>query len=268
MRFLMPEQLEMALVDDDRPYAAIDVVLSTGSTNADLRRAADAGAADYTVLLAERQTRGVGRQGRQWESPPGGIYLSVLLRPDVPPAAVGSLAAVAGLALVETAEVCEVQTSLKWPNDVLSGGKKLAGVLSELVPGITGEPSAVVLGIGLNVHPIGDVPPGPGALAATSIEEQGGSTTSPTSIAIVLLDALVRREKPWRAAGGDLAKAGLLDEYRKKCSTLGTNVQVALPGEQSLEGRAVDVDPAGQLVVQTADGRRTTVFAGDVIHVR
>lgn len=260
------EVLRSAVLAPAGSYAQLDVVQSTGSTNADLRAAAAAGAADRTVLLAEEQTAGVGRLGRTWVSPRGGVYLSVLLRPVVPPAAVGSIAAVAGLALVDVVRAAGVQATVKWPNDVLSAdGGKLAGVLSELVPGAD---AAVVLGIGLNVHPLGDVPPGPGDLPATSLAEAGASAPNRTAVAVGLLQSLAVKEQAWRAAGGDLAAAGLLDEYRAACSTLGTQVEVALPHGPPLSGQAVDVDAAGQLVLETADGQRTTVLAGDVIHVR
>src|SRR5690606_9810602 len=154
--------LRAALLAPAGGYAAVDVVASTGSTNADLRAAADAGAADRTVLLAEEQTAGQGRRGRTWVSPPGaGIYLSVLLRPSgVPTQRVGSLSIVAGLALLEVARSAGVDAVLKWPNDMLASGGKLAGVLSELVPDAGGP--AVVVGIGLNVFALGDVPAGPG----------------------------------------------------------------------------------------------------------
>jgi BirA family biotin operon repressor/biotin-[acetyl-CoA-carboxylase] ligase len=246
-------------------YAAVDVVASTGSTNADLRIAAEQGAADRTVLIAEEQTAGVGRRARQWRSPKGsGIYLSVLLRPrDVPFAGLGSLSVVAGLAVRDVAARIGVDAVLKWPNDVLAGPDrgKCAGILSEAV---AGDELSVVLGIGLNVLPLGDdVPAGPGGLTPTSLAEQGATTTDRTEIAALLLAALAERELGWREAGGDLTKAGLLPEYRRYCATIGQEVKVLLPDGEVLAGRATDVDSAGQLIVA---GR--TIFAGDVVHVR
>lgn len=258
-------RLREALVAPDGPYAALDVVVTTGSTNADLREAADAGAADRTVLIAEEQTAGVGRQARHWVSPAGaGLYLSVLLRPgDVPVSGVGSLALVAGLALTDVCGDVDVDATLKWPNDLLAADGKLAGVLAELV-----SPGVVVLGIGLNVSPLGDVPPGPGGLPATSLAENGASTTDRSEIAAALLRSLAEREAAWRAAGGDLGAAGLLDEYRMACSTLDTRVEVSVPEGAPITGRAADVDAAGRLVIETDAGERTTVFAGDVVHLR
>ncbi|WP_034275127.1 biotin--[acetyl-CoA-carboxylase] ligase [Haloechinothrix halophila] len=246
-------------------YTALNVVASTGSTNADLIETARTGAADRTVLIAEEQTAGVGRLARTWVSPAGaGLYLSVLLRPaEVPPEATGSLAIVAGLALTDLCDDLGVGATLKWPNDVLVGNGKLAGVLAELVP-----QRAVVLGIGLNITPLGDVEPGPGGLAATSLAEHGARTTDRTEIAATLLRAFAERERAWRAAHGDLEQAGLLADYRGVCGTLGRTVTVSLPQGETHTGTAVDVDDVGRLTIEDDNGQRTTVLAGDVIHLR
>lgn len=251
-------------------YARLDVVETTGSTNADLREALAAGAEDRTVLLAEHQTAGVGRRARSWSSPKGaGLYLSIALRPaGVPFSALGSLSVVAGLAVHALATDLGVDVALKWPNDVLAGPErgKCAGILAEAVG--SGD-AAVVLGIGLNVLPLGDdIPAGPGGLPPTSLAEQGATTTDRTEIAIGLLTRFDDLERRWRTAGGDLTEAGLLGDYRARCATLGQDVQVQLPDGSALTGRAADLDASGQLQVDVADGRRLTVFAGDVVHVR
>ncbi|MBB4686173.1 biotin--[acetyl-CoA-carboxylase] ligase [Amycolatopsis jiangsuensis] len=250
-------------------YARVDVVETTGSTNADLRAALENGAADRTVLLAEQQTAGVGRRARSWSSPKGaGLYLSVALRPaGVAFAALGSLSVVAGLAAHAVATEVGVDAVLKWPNDMLAGPEraKCAGILAEAVGG---DGAGVVLGIGLNVLPLGDVPAGPGGLPATSLAEQGATTTDRTEIALALLTRFDELERRWRQAGGDLTAAGLLADYRARCSTLGLDVRVQLPDGSELTGRAADLDGAGQLQVDVPDGRRLTVFAGDVVHVR
>jgi BirA family biotin operon repressor/biotin-[acetyl-CoA-carboxylase] ligase len=266
----------MSEIDADRiqsllsaAYAVTTVVPTTGSTNADLREAAAKGAGDRTVLIAEEQTAGVGRRGRSWVSTKGtGIYVSVLLRPrEVPFSGLGSLSVVAGLAVRDVAVKLGVDAVLKWPNDVLAGPSraKCAGILAEAD---AGAETTVVLGIGLNVLPMGEVPAGPGGLAVTSFAEQAATTTDRTEIAVLLLTGLAERERRWRAARGDLAEAGMLAEYRQYCATIGQDVQVLLPGGDSLTGRAADVDPAGQLVVEVEGGRRQTVSAGDVVHVR
>ncbi|HKS46085.1 MAG TPA: biotin--[acetyl-CoA-carboxylase] ligase [Amycolatopsis sp.] len=252
------------------PYHTIEVVSSTGSTNADLRKSAIEGAADRTVLIAEEQTAGVGRRARPWSSPKGGgIYLSVLLRPrEVPFAGLGTLAIVAGLAVTDLTAGLGADAALKWPNDVLAGPErgKCAGILAEA---IMADQPAVVLGIGLNVRPLGaDVPPGAGGLRPASLAEVGARTTDRTEIAALLLSALAEREGAWRAADGDLGRAGLIEEYRARCETLGREVRVLLPGDASLTGTAVDVDSSGRLTVLDDEGHRHTVFSGDVVHLR
>lgn len=263
------ERLRADLVAPAGPYARLDVLQRTGSTNADLRAAAPDGAADRTVLVAEEQTAGSGRRSRFWSSPKGGVYCSVLLRANqVPFARVGSLTVVAGLAVTDMAIELGVEAALKWPNDVLTGsnGGKCAGILAEAVPG---DEVAVVVGIGLNVLDMGQqVTAGPGGVQPTSLAAHAVRHIERTEVVRSLLWALDKRERPWREAGGDLARAGLLDDYRARCATLGSHVQVAMPGQQTLVGRAVDVERAGQLQIETADGARTTVFAGDVVHLR
>ncbi len=255
---LQVSSLRTALVG---PYAAVDVVESTGSTNADLVAAVDA--ADRTALIAGAQTAGRGRRSRSWVSPPSsGLYMSVLLRPtEVPPARWGTLAMVAGLALVHTASDVGVAASLKWPNDLLAGGGKCAGVLSE----VTGP--AVVVGIGLNVHPVGSVPLGPGALPATSLAEAGAITTDRTELAVALLGYFASLETAWRATAGDLEASGLLAPYQENCTTLGRQVRAEL-GDHTLTGLATTITPTGELVIKSTDGTDHLVSAGDVVHLR
>lgn len=255
--------LRAELLGPNGPYADLRVVASTGSTNADLAAAAGDGAPDKTALIADEQTAGRGRLARTWTSPKGaGLYLSVLLRPaDVPTAARGSLTMVAGLALVDVAERLGVPNAqVKWPNDLLIDGGKAAGVLAESA----GE--AVVVGIGLNVHAMGAVEPGPGALPATSLAEHMASEPDRTSVAVDLLRALATRENVWRAAGGRLP-APVREEYKGRCASIGAGVKVLLPDGTELDGTGIDVDADGMLVVDTATGR-TSVAAGDVVHVR
>lgn len=268
------ERLRAELVAPAGPYAALDVVATTGSTNADLRAAvveSEDGAADRTALIAEEQTAGAGRRGRTWASPAGcGVYCSVLLRPtEVAVAAFRSLAAVAGLAVLDVADALGVAAQLKWPNDVLAGADepgKWAGILAE---GTTADEHAVVLGIGLNVlQPPEPVRPGPGGLPATSLAEHGARTTDRTEVTRLLLTSLHERESRWRSSGGDLARAGLLDEYRARCATLGQDVKVHIAGAPGLAGRAEDVTSDGALVLVTGDEERRVVLAGDVVHLR
>ncbi|MFD0199564.1 MULTISPECIES: biotin--[acetyl-CoA-carboxylase] ligase [Saccharothrix] len=246
------------------PYATVDVVAETGSTNVDLCDAANRGAHDRTVLIAERQTAGHGRRGRGWTSPTGGLYLSALFRPTgVPPARLPWLTLLAGLALVRTAASVGVDASLKWPNDLLVGDAKAAGVLAEIAPGAT---QAVVVGIGLNVARLPDgVEPGAGGLVPTSLEDHAGPLDR-TEVAITLLRELAAVEERWRRAGGD--EPSLREEYRRHCGTLDRSVRVELARGEALLGTARYVESDGTLLVRDDAGADHSVSAGDVVHLR
>ncbi|MBW4716189.1 biotin--[acetyl-CoA-carboxylase] ligase [Saccharothrix sp. SC076] len=242
------------------PYAKLDVVASTGSTNADLRTET----VDRSVLIAEEQTAGQGRRGRGWVSPGGGLYVSVLFKPaDVPAWRLPWLTLLAGVALVRTAASFGVTAELKWPNDLLVGGAKAAGVLAE----ITGD-HAVVVGIGVNVAPLPpDVEPGAGGLAPTSLADHADRPVDRADVALTLLAELAGLERRWREAGGDPERAGVLDEYRRHCGTLGRPVLVRLAGGE-LSGTARAVAADGTLEVRDESGADHVISAGDVVHLR
>jgi BirA family biotin operon repressor/biotin-[acetyl-CoA-carboxylase] ligase len=256
--------LRAGLVAPAGPWAALDVVDRTGSTNADLLAAAAAGAPDRTVLVARHQDAGRGRLGRGWVAPPGGLTVSVLLRPGaVPPDRYGWLPLLGGLALHDVVRgLLPVRSCLKWPNDLLlgDGQRKAAGILAEATTGPDG--TAVVLGVGLNV--VGrpeELPDG-----ATSLAAEGAAEVDRGGLLVAFLLRLAERESAWRAAGGDLG--GLRADYRAACGSLGAEVRVELPGGMVVAGMAEDVDEDGRLLLLGADGNRRAVAAGDVVHLR
>lgn len=263
--------LREQLVAPNGPYAALDVVASTGSTNADLLAAAAENAADRTVLVAEEQTAGRGRRDRTWVSPSGsGVYLSVLVRPSsVPPARLGTLGMVAGLALMHAAtETAGIDAVLKWPNDLLVGAerKKAAGVLSEVVSDAAGQ--AAVVGVGFNVTALPEgAEPGPGGLPPGSFADAGAKVTDRTELTASFLRAFVELEAVWRLNDGDVERSGVLTGYREACGSIGQRVRAELP-DGALTGVAVDVDPEGRLLLKLDDGTPKAVSAGDVVHLK
>ncbi len=261
VRPLDPDALRAALVG---PWAQLDVVERTGSTNADLMAAAAAGAPDRTVLVAEHQEAGRGRLTRTWVAPPGsGITVSVLFRPiGVPPSRFGWLPLLAGLAVLDTVRsLTAAPAALKWPNDVLVGPaqRKVAGILAEVADHLR---PAVVVGIGLNVA--ASPPDQPGA---TSLSAEGLDSGREVVLA-ALLSRLAEREAAWRDARGDADACALRADYRAGCATLGSEVRVELPGGTGLTGIAEDVDPDGRLLLLDPAGHRRAVTAGDVVHLR
>ena len=245
-------------------WREIRVVAQTGSTNADLLAAARAGAAEGLVLAAEAQSAGRGRLGRSWLSPPGAaLTFSVLLRPrGVPPARLGWLPLLAGVSVAAAlAAAAGLGARLKWPNDVLAGQAKLAGVLAEAGGG------AVVVGAGLNVYQRRAELPVP---TATSLWLAAPAAAGPAArehlLAAVLLE-FAARYRAWQDWAGDADGCGLRPEYLRYSATVGQRVTVTLPGGGSVSGTATGVDPDGRLAVRTGSGL-VRLSAGDVDHVR
>ena len=254
------DALTRVLVHPGGLWRRIDVLPETGSTNADVAHAARRGEPEGLVVVAERQLAGRGRRDRQWVSPPrAGLTLSMLLRPGTAPHTWSWLPLMAGVALCEAVGSGAV---LKWPNDLLIGDAKCAGILAE----VAGD--AVVLGVGLNVTTRADeLPPATSGPPPTSLLLAGAETTDRAALLGALLGGFERWYVDWRAAAGEARPVRLGDSYRKMCATIGRRVTIHLPSGDQLTGDAVTVDGAGQLVIRTDDGERR-ISAGDVLHVR
>ncbi len=235
---------------------------STASTNADLAAGAKAGTHHPgAILIAEHQHAGRGRRGRSWEAPPrAGLTLSVLLAPEIPVPAWSWLPLLTGLAVTDALTQFGLGAQLKWPNDVLVGQRKLAGVLAEIVE-YSGRP-AVVIGLGLNVSQSQAELPIP---TATSLRLAGAASLDRDVIVRAVLRALAQRYTAWVSAGADPRKSGIGPAYRERCATIGAQVRVLLPGDRESVGRVSEVDDHGRLVVEEPTGPRA-LAAGDVIH--
>ncbi len=231
------------------------------STNSYLHDQARRGAPEGLVVAADHQTAGRGRLDRRWESPPGAnLLVSVLLRPACAPEDLHLCTAAVALAGADACrEVAGVEPVLKWPNDLLVGEDKLAGVLAE-ADFAGGHLDAVVVGIGCNV-----AWPGPAGAGGTCLDDLRPG--APPVDRRVLLEHLLGALTPRRVLLDDPAgRASLAEEVRKRCATLGQEVRVLLAGEE-LRGRAVALDDAGRLVLETSAGPRV-LSAGDVVHLR
>ncbi|MDP9396886.1 MAG: biotin--[acetyl-CoA-carboxylase] ligase [Actinomycetota bacterium] len=266
---LSRDELLRALAAPGGLWSDLRLVERTGSTNADVRAAALAGAPEGLVVVAEEQSQGRGRLGREWQSPPrAGLTFSVLLRPaDVPAAAWGWLPLVVGVALATALRRhAGVDALLKWPNDVLVAERKLAGVLVERVDDLDHvDGPAAVVGVGVNVLQRADELPVP---TATSLALAGATSTDRAALLRAALHELAGRYGQWRVAAGDVERAGLRAEYRDLSASLGRPVRISLPDGGLLEGTAADVDSSGRLVLRDAGGGIAALSAGDVVHVR
>jgi BirA family transcriptional regulator, biotin operon repressor / biotin---[acetyl-CoA-carboxylase] ligase len=248
-------------------WHVLEVTERTGSTNADLLAQARDGAPEGVVLVAEEQSAGRGRMGRTWVAPPrAALTFSVLVRPGaVPPARRGWLPLLTGVAVAEAVTAtAQVQTRLKWPNDLMAGPGKLGGILAESAG------DAIVVGIGLNVdtEPAELPLPGPGGLPATSLRAAGAPPTPRGPLLLAILAGFERRYRGWRQAGGDPDRSGLRTEYTEWSATVGRQVRAELPGGQLLSGLAVGVDSDGRLLVRASPGAEVPVAVGDVVHLR
>jgi BirA family biotin operon repressor/biotin-[acetyl-CoA-carboxylase] ligase len=255
----------VALAEAAGPRWRVEVVDASPSTNADVARRGRDGEPAGLVLVAEHQTAGRGRLDRVWVTPPrAALTVSLLVDPSaVPPGRWPWLPLLTGLAVSEAVrEVTGLEARLKWPNDVLvvdaGEERKVAGVLVELVDRPAG--TAAVVGVGLNVSSTRDELP---VETATSLALAGADAPDRTALLLAVLRVFGRRFDDWLAEGA----AGVREAYVAACSTLGQEVRVALPEGRTLEGRAVDVDRDGRLLVD--DGTDVHALgAGDVVHVR
>lgn len=246
------------------PEVSVEVVDVAPSTNAVVTERALAGAAEGLVVAADHQTDGRGRLDRTWETPAGSaLTFSMLLRPTAPTRSWPWLPLLAGYAVAKSLRALGYEAGVKWPNDVLIGDKKVAGILVERIE--TTDGPAAVLGIGLNVAMTAEELPVPTA-TSLALESDGGSAPDRTEVLLAVLASVREAYDAWQV-GGDPAGLRLEESYTTACVTIGCDVRVDLPGGETLAGRAVEIDPAGRLVVEGPDGPRA-VGAGDVVHVR
>lgn len=255
---LTQETVERCLI---RPRDNFRVLSETDSTNSACRRLALEGAPDGTVVLADCQTAGRGRRGRSFQSPAGkGLFFSILWRPDCAPEQLLPLTALSAVAVCRAIrQVCGAQAQIKWPNDLVLSGRKLAGILTEMaLEGESGHVSHVVVGIGVNVHQRLTDFDGEVAQIATSLDLALGGSVCRAQLAAALLEEMdiLRREVLF-------APEKWLAEYRAACLNIGKTVQL-IWGEEREPAQALAVDDRYGLVVRHRDGRVETLRSGEV----
>lgn len=253
---LLPAAITAGLLRPQLPGPVLHFV-SLPSTNDLAKELARQGYPEGSVVIAETQTAGRGRLGRVWESPPGtGIYLSVILRPGLPPGELPKLTLTAAVAVVEAIQdATGLRMGIKWPNDILWNGKKLGGILTEMETE-SDQISHVILGVGLNIN----TPAFPAPLAglATSLSSTGRRYSRLEIVRAFLrrLDenyrTFLRREFPV-----------ILEAWRRAAVTLGRPVTVK-QGSEEISGLALDVAPDGALLVKTSGGEVRSVISGEI----
>ena len=227
------------------------------STNDEAKGRAAAGAPEGTVVCARQQRAGRGRRGREWVSPPGNLYVSVILRPACEARRVAQLSFVAALAVLDLVDgPLPGRTQCKWPNDILVDGGKVAGILLESALGPGGRVDWVVLGVGVNVA---SHPGLKGPIPSTSLVDAGAPPLPPEDALAPLLAALTRRRQVWEEEGF----APIRRAWLARAHGLGGPVTVA-NGDQMFTGTFEGVDAEGALVLAQAGAAPISIAAGDV----
>ena len=256
---LLPEELKRELStgwlgQEIHYYRTID------STNSLAKKLAAGGAVEGTTIIAEEQTAGKGRLGRQWTSPFGlGLWLSVILRPQITPLEAPKITMLVSVALQEAIlEATGLLAKIKWPNDIFLEDRKIAGILLEM----SGEMDSInhlIVGIGINVNLAQEDFPQELKDKATSLKIELGKKVCRVSLTKLLLVKLEYYYNLFKQGEGSL----LMEKWRSASCTLGKEVRVTTPNEV-LEGQAVDFGEDGSLLVQLSNGSLREIMAGDV----
>jgi len=226
-----------------------------GSTMDAARELAKKGAAQGTIVIAEAQTCGRGRLSRDWLSPKGGIYFTIILRPRISPAYAPRVNLMAAVAVATTIrKLFGLRAELKWPNDVLIAGRKVCGILAEMDAEID-VVNFVNVGIGINAN---------NSVArfektAISLKQALGREIPRKELLAILITEIERRQLL-------LMKADLLKEWKRLSATLDKEIRVMSLDEEVI-GRAIDIDATGALILRGKDGSLRTVLVGDCIHL-
>lgn len=234
------------------------------STNAAALALADQGAPEGTTVLAEAQTQGRGRWGREWISPAGGnLYLSVILRPQTTPSRTGLLSLAGGLAVARAIEeAVGITPRLKWPNDIRIGSKKVSGLLLE-GPIYHGRYSHLVIGIGVNVHLSNADLPEELRAGVTSLVHESGRPVDRVRLTQAVLERLEAEYEAFLKGRTDQ----ILISYSALSETLGRSVRIQ-EKDGFRTGKVVGFTENGGLMIEEADGRRSPIHSEEVIHVR
>lgn len=226
----------------------------TGSTMDEARKLAGEGCPHMSVVVAEQQNLGRGRLNRKWFSAKGGLWFTLILRPDIPPPMAYIYNFAASLSLSQSiSSLFGIQVSVKWPNDLLLEGRKLAGLLSEMET--RGDMIRFIsIGIGINVNnsPEKDEP------KAISLRSTLGKTVSRKKILQAFLDDFQNRTER-------IDCAQIIEQWKQQTSTIGSSVRIETLGE-TFEGLAVDVDETGALIIKDDGGATRKIIYGDCFH--
>ena len=229
------------------------------STQDIAKQLAAGGADEGTLVIAEKQSRGRGRMGRQWTSSPGGVYLSLILRPEIKPSEALWFPLIAGIAVAQAIrQLVGLQAKLKWPNDIFVGGKKAGGILIEMSAEID-RLDYVIVGMGINVNTRMKDFPQELKKIATSLRNECGQEISSVKLVQAILTILEHWYEDFSTSGFERIR----QTWKEMSNTIGSLVSVNTR-EASIKGHALDIDHDGALIVQSTDGTPKRIIAGDI----
>jgi len=234
-----------------------------GSTNDEASRLIKLGVGEGAVVISEAQTKGKGKPGRQWFSPRGGIYLSVIIEPfkaagkSLQLTLLGTLAAARAINGLTT-----LKAKVKWPNDIVVSGKKIGGILTE-AKSSRGNKTSFVVGIGLNAAPIGSDAPEDIREGATSLEDETGKKVSRTKIIKVILEEFEKLYFLLLAGQDEM----IMNEWKILSETIGKQVSI-MTHEGQIDGKAIGIGESGGLIIKTFGGRIKKLSSGEIIKQR
>lgn len=239
----------------------LDFLKQTNSTNADAFRVAEEGAPEGTVVVSDAQSGGKGRRGRNWSSPPGvNLYCSVVLRPPIMPHQAPQLTFLSAVAVARAIEqTAGLTPAIKWPNDVLIGGRKVAGLLNEMSAETDGI-NFIILGIGVNLNMTADQFPEDLRYPATSLLLESGVRTVRPRFAATMLNELDHLYADFLLHGFGPVR----EEWQKRCNANGHRVLVSEAGVDQASGMFAGIDADGALLLRSDDGRVERILNGDV----
>ena len=217
------------------------------------------GAGEGTTVIAETQAAGRGRVGRGWASPPGGVYLSIILRPAIKPSEALRFPLIAGVAAAQAIEqLTGLKPGLKWPNDIILEGRKAGGILTEMSAEID-RINFIIIGMGINVNTERTRFPEEIARVATSLREECGKEVSRVQLVQEILAQLESLYQDFQVSGFEPIRV----RWKALSNTIGARVSISSGGKQ-VDGEAIDIDGDGALILQKADGTLERILAGDV----
>jgi len=253
---LLPLEIQSKL-QTERFGREVVALEQTDSTQNDVRAIAERGAGEGAIVVALEQGVGKGRMGRAWSSPKGGLWFSILLRPSIAITELHKLSLLFGVAVAKSLKQIRIDARLKWPNDVLVGGKKVCGILLE-VSAESDRVNHVIAGIGINANfSSGGLPESLSSRSTTLLDQLGKRIDR----AALLADVLLNAERLYYGATKD-GFGGVLDQWRSLSCTIGNEVAVSSFG-RSVSGLAVGISDDGSLLIKT-EGGVERILAGDV----